>query len=88
MEQLHHDLNTYFECQVRINNANTLNVKLFPEYSQPPKIFDYQVPILVSQLETEKTWDLSVQKVGILLFALQSLLTKHTRRRSFPLSMA
>ena len=63
MEELYHDLNTYNECQIHMTNKSVINVKLFPEYKQPPRVQDHLVPILTTHLVIEKTWDLSIQKV-------------------------
>jgi hypothetical protein len=48
-----------------IDGNNTINLKLFPIYSDPPFIHDYQVPILTVNLQNyvEKRWDLAIQRV-------------------------
>ncbi|KAJ1344054.1 hypothetical protein BSLG_001194 [Batrachochytrium salamandrivorans] len=65
IEQLLEDLNSYNECQIPINDANTINLKLFPHYPQPPPVFDYQVPVSMLDLESimDKHWDLTMRRV-------------------------
>ncbi|KAI8093850.1 nitrogen permease regulator 2 [Halteromyces radiatus] len=66
IEQLYEDLNSYCECQIPINTFNTINLKLFPSYPNPPPVYDYQVP--VTTLDVNKmmnsNWDITVQKVA------------------------
>ncbi|KAI9091758.1 nitrogen permease regulator 2 [Phlyctochytrium arcticum] len=65
MEQLLEDLNSYSECQIPINDANMINIKLFPKYRDPPPVYDYQVPVLIVNLEKvmDKYWDLTMQRI-------------------------
>ncbi|KAK9722606.1 Nitrogen permease regulator 2 [Basidiobolus ranarum] len=65
IEQLLEDLNNYCECQIPINAANTINLKLFPTYPNPPSVSDYQVPVCTVNLETlaDLAWDMTMQKV-------------------------
>ncbi|KAI8138520.1 nitrogen permease regulator 2 [Fennellomyces sp. T-0311] len=65
IEQLFEDLNTYCECQIPINASNTINLKLFPTYKNPPPVHDYQVPVCTVDLKHMMTvnWDLTVQKM-------------------------
>ncbi|ORX62070.1 nitrogen permease regulator 2 [Hesseltinella vesiculosa] len=66
MEQLYEDLNSYCECQIPINTFNTINLKLFPTYPNPPAVYDYQVPITTVDIGKMMTmdWDITVQKVA------------------------
>ncbi|TPX34678.1 hypothetical protein SmJEL517_g02766 [Synchytrium microbalum] len=79
MEHIMEGLNSYFECRIPIGlqneedmiSANTIDLKLFPRYPEPPVIHDYEVPVLIIDLvkimEYEKSrdtyWDLTLQKV-------------------------
>ncbi|BFZ63330.1 Nitrogen permease regulator 2 [Saitoella coloradoensis] len=65
IEQVFEDLNNYCECMIPINDANTINLKLFPSYPQPPAVKAYHVPILTVRLEAlmDVNWDLTMQKV-------------------------
>ncbi|KNC99135.1 nitrogen permease regulating protein NPR2 [Spizellomyces punctatus DAOM BR117] len=65
MEQLLEDLNSYSECQIPINDANMINIKLFPKYPDPPPVHDYQVPVLIVDLEKvmDKYWDMTMRRI-------------------------
>ncbi|KAG0312760.1 Nitrogen permease regulator 2 [Linnemannia gamsii] len=65
IEQLIEDLNSYCECQIPIDSANTINLKLFPTYPNPAPVYDYQVPISTVNLEalTDVNWDMTMQRV-------------------------
>ncbi|KAI1319016.1 Nitrogen permease regulator 2 [Mortierella claussenii] len=70
IEQLIEDLNSYCECQIPIvfdyaDSANTINLKLFPTYPNPPPVYDYQVPISTVNLEalTDVNWDMTMQRI-------------------------
>ncbi|KAI8337709.1 nitrogen permease regulator 2 [Chlamydoabsidia padenii] len=66
IEQLFEDLNSYCECQIPINAFNTINLKLFPSYPNPPPVYDYQVPVTTMDVKNMMTsnWDITVQKVA------------------------
>ncbi|KAF9174625.1 Nitrogen permease regulator 2 [Mortierella sp. AD010] len=65
IEQLIEDLNSYCECQIPIDSANTINLKLFPTYPNPPPVYDYQVPISTVNLEAlaDVNWDMTMQRI-------------------------
>ncbi|KAF9550244.1 Nitrogen permease regulator 2 [Mortierella hygrophila] len=65
IEQLIEDLNSYCECQIPIDSANTINLKLFPTYPNPAPVYDYQVPISTVNLEalTDVNWDMTMQRI-------------------------
>ncbi|KAJ3219719.1 Nitrogen permease regulator 2 [Clydaea vesicula] len=65
LEQLVEDLNYYSECQIPINDANTINLKLFPIYPDPPPVRDFQVPVCIIDLEMvmDKYCDLTMRRV-------------------------
>ncbi|KAG0051264.1 Nitrogen permease regulator 2 [Gryganskiella cystojenkinii] len=66
IEQLIEDLNSYCECQIPIDSANTINLKLFPTYPNPAPVYDYQVPISTVNLEalTDVNWDMTMQRIS------------------------
>ncbi|KAL1936768.1 hypothetical protein VTP01DRAFT_902 [Rhizomucor pusillus] len=66
IEQLFEDLNTYCECQIPINAFNTINLKLFPTYPNPPPVHDYEVPVCTVDLQkmVSVNWDLTIQKLA------------------------
>ncbi|KAG0082884.1 Nitrogen permease regulator 2 [Podila epicladia] len=65
IEQLIEDLNSYCECQIPIDSANTINLKLFPTYPNPAAVYDYQVPISTVNLEAliDVNWDMTMQRI-------------------------
>ncbi|KAI8358772.1 nitrogen permease regulator 2-domain-containing protein [Mortierella sp. GBAus27b] len=65
IEQLLEDLNSYCECQIPVDSANTINLKLFPTYPNPTPVYDYQVPISTVHLEalTDVSWDMTMQRI-------------------------
>ncbi|KAI8841351.1 nitrogen permease regulator 2 [Chytridium lagenaria] len=65
MEQLIQDLNTYFECQIPINDANMINLKLLPVFSNPEPVRDWQVPVALVNIEKvmDKYWDMTIRRI-------------------------
>lgn len=49
---------------------NTINLKLFPSYPNPPAVHDYQVPVTTMDVKNMMTsnWDITVQKVKLSIF--------------------
>jgi hypothetical protein len=74
LAQIMEDLNSYHECQILIGNA-TLDLKLFPVHAEPPLVYDYQVPIFVSDVQSlvERHWDLTIQKIIPLIDGVASI---------------
>lgn len=58
--------------------SNTINVKLFPTYPNPPEVHDYQVPVCVVELKKMMSlnWDLTVQKACGLEIEIRSSILK------------
>ena len=50
---------------VRIDESNTINIKLFPTYAPPPQVKAFHVPVCTVQLENlmDVNWDLTMQRV-------------------------
>ena len=48
------------------DDANMINLKLFPKCRDPPPVYDYQVPVCVVDLEKvmDNHWDMTMQRVG------------------------
>ncbi|KAG9013633.1 Nitrogen permease regulator 2 [Tulasnella sp. JGI-2019a] len=65
LEQLYEDLNSYSETSIRIDSFNSIELKLFPFYPNPPQVDDWQVPIALINLEkrVEPNWDITMAKV-------------------------
>lgn len=61
----------------RIDESNTINIKLFPTYAPPPPVKPFYVPLCTVQLDNlmDVNWDLTMQKVLSLCPSL-SLLPK------------
>lgn len=64
-EILLEDLNNYSEAMIPIDEANTLNIKLFPQYPPPPSLAPHQVPLAVVNLDNLKddNWDLTMLRI-------------------------
>jgi len=65
IDQLLRDLNSYRESQIVIDNANSINLKIFPIFDDPPPIEDYHVPIPLVDLNAmnRTDWDLTMRKM-------------------------
>ncbi|KAG9041289.1 Nitrogen permease regulator 2 [Tulasnella sp. UAMH 9824] len=65
LEQLYEDLNSFSETSIRIDSFNSIELKIFPFYPNPPKVDDWQVPIALINLakRVESNWDLTMAKV-------------------------
>ncbi|KAI9143079.1 nitrogen permease regulator 2-domain-containing protein [Paraphysoderma sedebokerense] len=65
MDQLIDDLNNYKETHITVNDANEINIKLFPVYKNPPKVEDYHVPIALINLKSimHGDWDMTMQRI-------------------------
>ncbi|GAA98180.1 uncharacterized protein L969DRAFT_16034 [Mixia osmundae IAM 14324] len=66
LEQLYEDLNSYSETSILIDGVTSLDLKLFPFYTNPGLIRDWDVPILLVDLVMMRTdgWDLTMQKLA------------------------
>lgn len=44
------------------DEANTIDIKLFPQYDDPPQVFDYEVPIMSEDVTgvVDKHWDMTL----------------------------
>lgn len=67
LEQLYEDLNSFSETSIRIDSFNSIELKIFPFYPNPPKVDDWQVPIALINLakRVESNWDLTMAKVRL-----------------------
>ncbi|KAI1207055.1 nitrogen permease regulator 2 [Annulohypoxylon truncatum] len=65
LEIVKEDLNNYGECMIPVDDANTLNMKLFPYHAPPPAVRGWHVPVPKMKLAdiVDATWDLTLQKI-------------------------
>ncbi|KAJ3965968.1 nitrogen permease regulator 2-domain-containing protein, partial [Lentinula raphanica] len=65
IEQLYEDLNSYSETSISIDQFNSIELKIFPFYPNPPPVKDWMVPIALINLvrRIEDNWDLTMAKV-------------------------
>lgn len=65
LEQMFQDLNNYSECQIPIDEANRVNIKLFPVLEPPPNIEGHHVPIPTVQLSDlrDESWDPTMDRI-------------------------
>ncbi|TDL24839.1 NPR2-domain-containing protein [Rickenella mellea] len=65
LEQLFEDLNSYSETSIPINEFNSIELKIFPFYPNPPPVHDWAVPVALINLtkRIEPNWDLTMAKV-------------------------
>ncbi len=65
LEIIKEDLNNYGECMIPVDDANTINMKLFPHHPPPPLVKGWHVPVAKMKFAdvVDPTWDLTLQKV-------------------------
>ncbi|KAJ3507271.1 hypothetical protein NLJ89_g6402 [Agrocybe chaxingu] len=65
LEQLYEDLNSYSETSIAIDQFNSIELKIFPFYPNPPQVKDWMVPLALINLtkRIEENWDLTMCKV-------------------------
>ncbi|KYK56748.1 putative nitrogen permease regulator [Drechmeria coniospora] len=65
LEIIKEDLNNYGECMIPVDDANTVNMKLFPHHPIPPVVQGWHVPVAKTKFSeiVDPTWDLTLQKV-------------------------
>lgn len=65
IQQIFQDLNNYSECQIPIDSANSVDIKLFPIFPPPPDINSYDVPRQTVKLESlvDLNWDPTMVKI-------------------------
>ncbi|EMD38304.1 hypothetical protein CERSUDRAFT_48698 [Gelatoporia subvermispora B] len=65
LEQLFEDLNSFSETSIPIDKFNSIELKIFPFYPNPPAVKEWQVPLALISLSKriEPNWDLTMVKV-------------------------
>ncbi|KIM22659.1 hypothetical protein M408DRAFT_282581 [Serendipita vermifera MAFF 305830] len=65
LEQLFADLNSFSETSIRIDEYNSLELRIFPHYPNPPPVnaWDVPVPLIDIANRMEVNWDLTMRKV-------------------------
>ncbi|CAK5277376.1 unnamed protein product, partial [Mycena citricolor] len=66
LEQLYEDLNSYAETSIPIDRFNSIELKIFPFYPNPPPVEDWMVPLALLNLnkKIEDNWDLTMIKAN------------------------
>lgn len=66
LEQLYEDLNSYAETSIPIDQFNSIELKIFPFYPNPPPVRDWMVPLALINLakRVEDNWDLTLANVS------------------------
>jgi len=79
LEQLYEDLNSYSETSIRVDSFNSIELKIFPFYPNPPPVNDWMVPVALIKFENimEQNWDLTMTKVRSLQQPLSVLIVDH-----------
>jgi hypothetical protein len=62
LSRIFHGLNSKGECILSVDEANSINLKLFPGVATPVVVLDHQVPVLIKELDNTLTadWDLAL----------------------------
>ncbi|KZT70125.1 NPR2-domain-containing protein [Daedalea quercina L-15889] len=65
LEQLYEDLNSYSETSIPLDKFNSIELKIFPFYPNPPQVKDWMVPLTLIDIRKriEPNWDLTMVKV-------------------------
>ncbi|KAI8623214.1 nitrogen permease regulator 2 [Xylariaceae sp. FL1651] len=65
LEIVKEDLNNYGECMIPVDEANTINMKLFPYHAPPAPVHGWHVPVPKTKLLdiVDSTWDLTLQRI-------------------------
>ncbi|TFY55198.1 hypothetical protein EVJ58_g8397, partial [Rhodofomes roseus] len=64
LEQLYEDLNSYSETSIPLDKFNSIELKIFPFYPNPPQVKDWMVPLALIDIKKriEPNWDLTMVK--------------------------
>ena len=75
LEQLFADLNSFSETSIRIDEYNSIELRIFPHYPNPPTVnaWDVPVPLIDIANRMEANWDLTMRKVWNILCVLSHL---------------
>lgn len=62
LEQIYEDLGSYSEASIPLDEANTLDLKLFPQNPNPAVIRDWDIPVSLISLQDMKdeSWDITM----------------------------
>jgi len=65
LKKIFFQLNEANDCGVAANDANKINLKIMPTFTDPPVIFDHEVPVRIQDIDSlvSKEWDLTIQEV-------------------------
>ncbi|KZT09533.1 NPR2-domain-containing protein [Laetiporus sulphureus 93-53] len=65
LEQLYEDLTSYSETSIPVDRFNSIDLKVFPFYPNPPPVKDWMVPLALIGLtkRIEPNWDLTMVRI-------------------------
>ncbi|PVF95390.1 NPR2-domain-containing protein [Serendipita vermifera] len=66
LEQIYADLNAFSETSIRIDQYNSIELRIFPRYPNPPAVHSWDVPVPLIDLASrmEPNWDLTMRKIS------------------------
>lgn len=75
IQQIYLDLNNYSECCIPLDNANSVDIKLFPVLPPPMNLKAFQVPCLTVKLSllVDVNWDPTMVKILPYINGLNSI---------------
>ncbi|HEV7736287.1 MAG TPA: hypothetical protein VGO47_02800, partial [Chlamydiales bacterium] len=61
-------MNSYHETSIIIDQFNSIELKLFPFYPNPPPVYDWTVPLALINFTDliEPNWDITVARASYL----------------------
>jgi hypothetical protein len=65
LEQVYEDLSSYSEASIHLSGATMLDLRLFPTFVNPPYVRDWEVPVLLVDLNSmrDRSWDLTIYRI-------------------------
>lgn len=66
LEQIFEDLGSYSETSIPLDEANTLDLKLFPQNPNPAIVRDWDIPVPLISLEDlkDESWDITLYNLA------------------------
>lgn len=75
LEQVYEDLSSYSETSICLHGATMLNLRLFPSFSNPPQVRDWDVPVCLVELDSikDRSWDLTLYRLLPIIDGVKSV---------------